>query len=116
MDGALIGIIWGIIGGAVVAATPGIIALIANRRKTKADTAQVLVGTSLSMVTKLEDQVKNLSIKVEECAKMKEDFRILEAKVGVLEKENVYLREGVGVLIGQLRKRGIEPEFVLAEN
>ena len=88
---------------ASVAAVPGTLALIAqskaqkaSSKKTDAEAADVQVGTSLDLMRE-----------------MRTDIADMKKRIRRLEVENVWLRNGVGVLIRQLREHDIPPEFTL---
>lgn len=68
----------------------------AAANKTGAETADVQVGTSLDLMRE-----------------MRTDIADLKKRLRRLEIENVWLRNGVGVLISQLQKHDITPEFTL---
>ena len=68
----------------------------AATQKTNVEAADVQVGTSLDLMRE-----------------MRTDIIDLKKRVKCLEVENSWLRAGVGRLIQQLRRHGIEPEFSL---
>jgi len=68
----------------------------ASAKKTDAEAADVQVGTSLDLMRE-----------------MRTDIADLKKRVSSLEVENNWLRHGVWILIQQLRKHGITPEFTL---
>ena len=91
--------------GAMAGAIPGIIAWWLNRKKTKADTADVLVGTAMEMMENLKQRVKELE---KEQAELKNE----QKRQGIeIEK----LRKGAQRLINQIRQLGHEPAWTLEE-
>jgi len=68
----------------------------AATQKTSVEAADVQVGTSLDMMRE-----------------MRTDIIDLKKRLKSLEAENCWLLAGVGRLIQQLRRHGIEPEFSL---
>ena len=75
---------------------PGVLALIQQRKKESAEASGILVGTSLKMLEAIQ-----------------KDIDSLKRRMRCLEFENSWLRNGVGLLIQQLRYHGIEPDFSL---
>lgn len=94
-----------IIAGAFAGAVPGLIMWYLNRKKTQADTADVLVGTAMEMMKKLQERVSEL-----EC-----DYEMLNSEYKRLSGENKKLRKGVGLLINQLKENGYVPAWILEE-
>ena len=115
-------VILGILGSILVASIPGFIALWGSRKKTKADAADTLVGTSLDILEELRkqnkelrEQNKELKTQNTELLKQGRDYDKLEEELNQANERIEYLISGIKTLIGQLRKRGINPEFVLPE-
>lgn len=68
----------------------------ATASKTNAEAADIQVGTSLDLMEV-----------------MRKDIASLKRRMRCVEFENSWLRNGVGTLIQQLRRHGVEPEFTL---
>lgn len=106
---------------ASVAAVPGALALIsqaraqkANSKKADAEAADVQVGTSLDMMQEMREYVAIVKADLEnQITAQANRIDEQESEIIELKRENKWLRNGVGVLIQQLRRHNIEPEFTL---
>jgi hypothetical protein len=83
---------------ALVSSIPVIIAWLVNRKKNKAEAADILVGSSMKILEKLEERVTGLELELDD-----------------MRSENKRLRNGVGRLINQLRQLGYEPAWTLEQ-
>jgi hypothetical protein len=84
---------------AAVAATPGLLVALLNRRKLDADASAVATQTALSLIQPLRTEV----------AALKEE-------VGRLQSQVARFRRGIRLLCGQVRRLGEEPVWELDED
>ena len=91
---------------AVVAAAPGLVSLIIQRRKAQAETADVLIDTAMSFVEPLRVELKSLRAEID---MLKSDNIALTIRVRHLENENGDLREWADRLVNQVRSMRGEP-------
>ena len=98
---------------AFIAVTPGVLALVSQRKKTDADASSVQVQTSINLLNEVQEQLKELkteyrALKISNCD---QEHRIKE-----LENQNVYLHnlikyylEGISRLTKQIEEHGDVP-------
>jgi predicted RNase H-like nuclease (RuvC/YqgF family) len=102
----------------VLAAAPGIYAVMVGRHKANADASQVVTDTAVRLLAPLEARIKVLEARV---AKLEEENEALETqarefKATIQEFRELVtaLWEGVVILSQQLDCNGIEPEWDMA--
>lgn len=76
-------------------------AFLINRRKSKAETTQILADVAVGLIQPLKDEITELRGEVKE----------LRARVATLETLNTELRKGVKLLTEQVRELGAEPVY-----
>lgn len=105
---------------AFIAIMPGVLALIAQRKKVGADASSVQVDTSLKLLNEIQEQMKELK---EEYVSLNKDYAALmksdadkEQRIKDLERNEVSLRnlikyylEGIGKLTQQIEQKGDKP-------
>lgn len=118
---------------ALIAAIPGILSLWRGRKKENADTANVLVGTSLELLKEVKEKAEkaesDIVILKNNLAKEKEEHKIesmnqqskienLQAQVNKLsdqikkyKKTQDLLIKGIKILIKQLEENKIKPDW-----
>ena len=105
---------------AIIAALPGLLALIAQRKKTNADAAGTITDAAGDLVTLYKDRIEALeraeaetkaTIKQQEqqIATLQDDLRHLSALVREY-------RRGIMILISQIESLGDDPAYRLADD
>lgn len=88
-------------------------------KKTSVEATDVQVGTSLDLVREMREQIASANKKIEDLEKSRDEQAArLDAQgneIDELKRENFWLRRGVGILIQQLRRHDIKPEFTLED-
>lgn len=95
---------------ACIMGIPGVLALIQQRHKDEATAAGTLVGASVDLVDSLQSQMDAANLRINSLSGRVD---AQDTEIAELKRENLWLRNGVGVLIQQLRNNRIEPEFTL---
>lgn len=76
--------------GGIIASSPGIYAIFANRRKIKAEAAQIVSDAAAGMVTRMQNRLDRVEKRLE---KLETKNAMLEAKVQELKAELNNLRD-----------------------
>ena len=102
---------------ALIVNVPAYFMIRSQKKREDANAAGILTGKALDMVTRLEEQVKNLEKKVED---LEAENEAKDDKIGALEKEvlrlkriQIALHEGAAMLELQIVDLGEEPAWAL---
>jgi hypothetical protein len=98
---------------AVIAAAPGILALLKGRSKDKADAASTITGAAKELIEEYRKKIDEIEeIVAEQSAKMRcqeLELREQEMRIKKLEQEREEIMEGVLALCTQIRTLGHDP-------
>lgn len=96
---------WEIIMGAVLSST-GIIAWIFRWFENRAEKEETVAHQAMELIDRLEKRISSLESRL--TAKT-EQIAVMEEKIVLMQTENIALKRGINVLIGQLEQSGITP-------
>ena len=98
---------------ALIAVTPGVMALIGQRKKTGADTASVQVQTSISLLNEVQENLRDLRT---DYKSSQDKIKSLESRIKELEDNEkqlhttiTYYLDGIRKLTTQIEKENMIP-------